>query len=75
MKRIKLTNETMKLNALFALLIVFGAEGPGIRPRVLSVCDEQVRIPMAGEVASLNVATVAAILAFEAVRQRSGAGS
>lgn len=51
-------------------LLVLGAEGPGIRPRVLASCDEQVRIPMAGSVASLNVATVAAVLAYEAVRQR-----
>lgn len=54
-------------------LVVLGAEGPGIRPRVESVCDVQVRIPMSGAVASLNVATVAAILAFEAVRQRRAA--
>ncbi|MCW2928123.1 MAG: yacO [Thermoleophilia bacterium] len=51
-------------------LIVLGAEGPGIRPRVEGACDVQVRIPMSGSVASLNVATVAAVLAFEAVRQR-----
>lgn len=54
-------------------LLVLGAEGPGIRPRVLSMCDAEVRIPMAGSVASLNVATVAAVLAFEAVRQRRAA--
>jgi 23S rRNA (guanosine2251-2'-O)-methyltransferase len=54
-------------------LLVLGAEGPGIRPRVLSMCDAQVQIPMAGGVASLNVATVAAVLAFEAVRQRRNA--
>lgn len=53
-------------------LIVLGAEGPGIRPRVEAACDVLVRIPMAGEVASLNVSTVSAILAFEAVRQRRG---
>lgn len=53
-------------------LIVLGAEGAGIRPRVLDSCDVQVRIPMAGRVSSLNVATVAAVLAFEAVRQRQG---
>ncbi len=51
-------------------LLVLGAEGPGIRPRVEATCDVQVRIPMSGQVASLNVSTVAAILAFEAVRQR-----
>jgi 23S rRNA (guanosine2251-2'-O)-methyltransferase len=55
-------------------LLVLGAEGPGIRPRVEAVCDVHVRIPMAGEVASLNVSTVSAILAFEAVRQRRAAG-
>jgi 23S rRNA (guanosine2251-2'-O)-methyltransferase len=54
-------------------LLVLGAEGPGIRPRVEAACDVQVRIPMAGEVASLNVSTVSAILAFEAVRQRRAA--
>jgi 23S rRNA (guanosine2251-2'-O)-methyltransferase len=53
-------------------LLVLGAEGPGIRPRVEAACDVLVRIPMAGEVASLNVSTVSAILAFEAVRQRRG---
>ncbi len=56
-------------------LLVLGAEGPGVRPRVLGACDEQVRIPMSGAVASLNVATVAAVLAFEAVRQRRGGGA
>ncbi len=55
-------------------LLVLGAEGPGIRPRVEAACDVLVRIPMAGEVASLNVSTVSAILAFEAVRQRRAAG-
>lgn len=54
-------------------LLVLGAEGPGIRPRVEATCDVHVRIPMAGRVASLNVATVAAVLAFEAVRQRRAA--
>jgi 23S rRNA (guanosine2251-2'-O)-methyltransferase len=54
-------------------LLVLGAEGPGIRPRVEAACDVQVRIPMRGEVASLNVSTVSAILAFEAVRQRRAA--
>jgi 23S rRNA (guanosine2251-2'-O)-methyltransferase len=56
-------------------LLVLGAEGPGIRPRVEAACDVHVRIPMAGSVASLNVATVAAVLAFEAVRQRRAAAT
>lgn len=56
-------------------LLILGAEGPGIRPNVLDACDVQVRIPMSGSVASLNVATVSAVLAFEAVRQRRAGAS
>lgn len=55
------------------VVLVLGAEGPGIRPRVEKTCDQLIQVPMAGTVASLNVATVAAILTFEAVRQRAGA--
>ncbi|MCW2962696.1 MAG: rRNA methylase, putative, group 3 [Thermoleophilia bacterium] len=65
--------EWTQVDLVDGALIVLGAEGPGIRPRVLSVCDVEVQIPMAGGVASLNVATVSAVLAFEAVRQRRAA--
>lgn len=54
--------------------LVLGAEGAGLRPRVRDHCDELLRVPMAGSVASLNVATVAAVLCFEAVRQRAARG-
>jgi 23S rRNA (guanosine2251-2'-O)-methyltransferase len=53
------------------LALVLGGEGKGIRPGVLDKCDERVRIPMRGQVASLNVSAAAAIVLFEAVRQRS----
>ena len=56
------------------VVIVLGSEGSGMRPRVRSTCDQLVSLPMAGKVSSLNVATVAAVLAFECVRQRAGAG-
>jgi len=48
-------------------VIVLGAEGAGLRPRVKQVCDRLVRIPMRGRVGSLNLSTAAAVLAFEAV--------
>ena len=51
-------------------VFVLGAEGRGLRPRVRSACDEAVAIPMRGRVESLNVSTAAAVLLFEAVRQR-----
>jgi 23S rRNA (guanosine2251-2'-O)-methyltransferase len=53
-------------------VFVMGAEGKGLRPRVLASCDAAVRIPMSGRVDSLNVSTAAAVLLFEAARQRRG---
>jgi 23S rRNA (guanosine2251-2'-O)-methyltransferase len=51
--------------------IVLGAEGKGIRPLVLRGCDLLVRIPMTGQVASLNVGAAGAMLLYEAARQRA----
>ena len=51
-------------------ILVLGAEGKGIRPRVLAACDGRVALPRRGETASLNVSSAAAALLFEAVRQR-----
>jgi 23S rRNA (guanosine2251-2'-O)-methyltransferase len=53
-------------------VFVLGAEGRGLRRRVRAVCDQAVAIPMRGRVESLNVSTAAAVLVFEAVRQRGG---
>jgi 23S rRNA (guanosine2251-2'-O)-methyltransferase len=53
-------------------LFVLGSEGRGLRRRVRAVCDQAVAIPMHGCVESLNVSTAAAVLLFEAVRQRRG---
>jgi len=51
---------------------VFGAEGKGIRPLVRRSCDASVSIPLAGRVESLNVSVAAAVLLYEARRQRRG---
>jgi 23S rRNA (guanosine2251-2'-O)-methyltransferase len=53
-------------------VFVLGAEGKGLRPRVRRSCDAVASIPMRGRVDSLNVGTAAAVLLFEAVRQRRG---
>ena len=55
--------------------LVFGGEGKGIRPGVLEKCDDRARIPMHGEVESLNVSAAAAVVLFEAVRQRTGSAA
>jgi len=52
-------------------VLVFGGEGKGLRPRVASSCDGLVAIPRGGEVDSLNVSAAAAVVLFEAVRQRA----
>ena len=51
--------------------IVIGSEGSGISTLAQRECDELVAIPMLGKTGSLNASVAAAILLYEAVRQRS----
>ena len=53
------------------LVIVMGAEGKGMSPLTRRMCDFCVRIPMKGKVSSLNVSVAAALLLYEAVKQRN----
>ena len=52
------------------LVLVIGAEGKGLGHLVKQNCDAVVSIPMVGGVSSLNASNAAAILMYEAVRQR-----
>ena len=52
--------------------IVIGSEGSGMSRLVAETCDVLVRIPMKGKLNSLNASAAAAILLYEAVRQRMG---
>src|SRR5947209_8178077 len=53
-------------------VLVFGAEGKGLRPLVRRACDAAIAIPLLGWVESLNVSVAAALLLYEARRQRGG---
>jgi 23S rRNA (guanosine2251-2'-O)-methyltransferase len=55
------------------LCLVFGGEGEGVRPLVARTCDGLLTIPMTGQVGSLNVGAAAAVLCYEASRQRRAA--
>ena len=52
------------------VVLVLGSEGKGVRRLVREGCDGSVAIPMLGAVGSLNVSVVAAVLLYEAGRQR-----
>ncbi len=57
------------------LVVVLGAEGKGIRPGVLEQADHRIRIPMRGEVASLNVATAGAVILYDLLRRAEAGAS
>lgn len=50
--------------------LILGSEEDGISPELMGITDEFVGIPMAGNIESLNVSVAAAVLIYEAIRQR-----
>jgi 23S rRNA (guanosine2251-2'-O)-methyltransferase len=59
-----------KLDLAGPTAFVLGSEGRGVRRLVREACDGTVSVPMLGGVSSLNVSVAAAVLAYEARRQR-----
>jgi 23S rRNA (guanosine2251-2'-O)-methyltransferase len=53
------------------VVLCFGGEEKGLRARTRQLCDRMIGLPMRGRVGSLNIATSAAAVLYEAVRQRS----
>lgn len=54
--------------------VLLGAELEGLTPQLVKAADETIAIPMEGMVASLNVSVAAALILYEAQRQRREAG-
>jgi 23S rRNA (guanosine2251-2'-O)-methyltransferase len=53
-----------------SVVLVFGSEGRGLRPRVASACDALVAVPLRGQIQSLSVSAAAAVLLYAAARAR-----
>ena len=57
------------------VVAVLGAEGKGLRPRVASMCDDLISLPLLGRIESLNVSATAAVLLYEMLQQRLDAST
>lgn len=52
------------------LAVLVGSEEDGIAPELLRLCDQRLRIPMSGQIQSLNVGVAAGIMLFEVAKAR-----
>jgi 23S rRNA (guanosine2251-2'-O)-methyltransferase len=52
------------------VVLVLGAEGRGLRPRVAKACDELVSLPIRGRIDSLNVSAAGAVLLYAILQKR-----
>lgn len=75
---IKIVAATEKGDTLYSnadmkspLAIVMGSEDTGVSAQILKLADEQLKIPILGQIESLNVSVSAALMVYEAVRQRN----
>ena len=50
--------------------IVMGAEDKGVSAQLLKICDDRAKIPIVGNIGSLNVSVAAGVLIYEVLRQR-----
>ena len=62
--------EIYQIDLNIPLVVVVGAEGKGMRRLTREQCDLLVKLPMQGQVESLNLSVAAGVLLYEAVRQR-----
>jgi 23S rRNA (guanosine2251-2'-O)-methyltransferase len=51
--------------------LIMGSEEDGVSPAYLKMCDATVRIPLYGDITSLNVAVASGVVLYEIIRQRN----
>ncbi len=67
------SNKMSEVDLKMPIAIVIGGENKGISPLLKSNCDYIIRIPMRGKIPSLNASVAAALIMYEAYRQRKPA--
>lgn len=66
----KTTQNVYEISLKEPLAIVMGAEDTGISQGVLKIVDDKAKLPMFGEIGSLNVSVACGVFLYEVVRQR-----
>lgn len=66
----KTQNTLYDINFKVPVAIIMGSEGKGVSPSVLKIVDYKAKLPMLGEIASLNVSVACGAFLYEIVRQR-----
>ncbi len=66
----KTENNVYDIDFTVPVAIVMGSEGKGVSPSILKIVDHHAKLPMYGEIASLNVSVACGAFLYEVVRQR-----
>ncbi|WP_114900959.1 23S rRNA (guanosine(2251)-2'-O)-methyltransferase RlmB [Kordia sp. SMS9] len=66
----KTEHNVYDVNFTVPVAIVMGSEGKGVSPSILKIVDHKAKLPMYGEIASLNVSVACGAFLYEIVRQR-----
>jgi len=71
----KTEDSVYDINFKQPIAIIMGSEHRGVNPSILKMVDHKAKLPLLGEIASLNVSVACGVLLYEAVRQRIVVGS
>jgi len=66
----KTENNIYDVDFTIPVAIVMGSEGKGVSSSILKIVDQKAKLPMYGEISSLNVSVACGVFLYEAIRQR-----